>query len=107
MRPDARWVPIAEPTPASVAQLSEALLLPNAVCRLLVSRGYGEPELAKQFLRPRLEQLAEPEALYDLERAVARIADAVRSHATIFIHGDYDVDGMSSTARSISVTAPS
>ena len=98
MRPDARWVPIAEPTPASVAQLSEALLLPNAVCRLLVSRGYGEPALAKQFLRPRLEQLAEPEALYDLPRAVARIADAVRSDATIFIHGDYDVDGMSSTA---------
>ncbi len=98
MRPDARWVPIAEPTSVSVRELSESLLLPEPVCRLLVSRGYDEPELAKRFLRPRLEHLAAPDTLYDLSRAVARIADAVRADEVIFIHGDYDVDGMSSTA---------
>ncbi len=36
--------------------------------------------------------------MFDLTRAVARIADAVRAQETILVHGDYDVDGMSSTA---------
>lgn len=74
------------------------LLLPEPVCRLLASRGYHQPEAAKRFLRPRLEQIEATSALHDAERAVARIADAVRRHETIFVHGDYDVDGMSSTA---------
>ena len=39
----------------------------------------------------------------DLQRAVERIADAVRAQETIFVHGDYDVDGMSSTALLVRV----
>lgn len=103
MRPDARWVAIAEPSTADVQRLVESLLLPEPVCRLLVSRGYGEPEGAKRFLRPRLEHIAEPETMFDLTRAVARIADAVRAQETIVVHGDYDVDGMSSTALMVRV----
>lgn len=98
LRPDARWVSIPEPDADTIARLSDALLLPQSVCRLLASRGYADPDAAKRFLRPRLEQLEAPDALYDLPRAVARIADAVRAGETIFVHGDYDVDGMSSTA---------
>ncbi len=98
MRPSARWVPIAEPSTDCVRTLMTALLLPEPVCRLLASRGYVEPTLAMQFLRPRLEQLAAPETIYDLPRAVERIANAVRADDIIFVHGDYDVDGMSSTA---------
>lgn len=89
---------IPEPSIESVALLAGELLLPDAVCRLLVSRGYGDADAAKRFLRPRLEQLAEPETMFDVARAVARIADAVRAQETILVHGDYDVDGMSSTA---------
>jgi len=72
--------------------------LPEPVCRLLVGRGYDDPEAARRYLRPRLEHLQVPDVLYDLHRAVARIATAVRGGETIFVHGDYDVDGMSSTA---------
>ena len=103
MRPDARWVAIAEPSVTEVQRLVGALLLPESVCRLLVSRGHADPEIAKRFLRPRLEHLAEPETMYDLPRAVERIADAVRAHETIVVHGDYDVDGMSSTALMVRV----
>jgi len=103
LRPPARWVAISEPATADVARLVEALLLPEPVCRLLVSRGHADPELAKRFLRPRLEHLAEPESMYDLPRAVSRIADAVRAQETILVHGDYDVDGMSSTALMVRV----
>ena len=83
--------------------MMQALLLPEPVCRLLVARGYTDVEAAKRFLRPRLEHLSAPDALRDLPRAVERIADAVRAQETIFVHGDYDVDGMSSTALMVRV----
>lgn len=98
LRPPARWVAAAAPDALQVQSLMSGLLLPEPVCRLLAARGYGDAESAKRFLRPRLEHLEAPEGLYDLTRAVARIADAVRANETILVHGDYDVDGMSSTA---------
>ncbi len=87
-------------TPATdrVQVLVDALHLPEPVCRLLVGRGYGDPEAARRYLRPRLDHLQVPGVLHDLHRAVERIATAVRGGETIFVHGDYDVDGMSSTA---------
>lgn len=88
----------AEPAAESVSHLMRELLLPEPICTLLAGRGLTDPEVAKRYLRPRLEQLQEPERLFDLDRAVARLADAIRADETIFVHGDYDVDGMSSTA---------
>jgi single-stranded-DNA-specific exonuclease len=102
-KPPARWTPVPEPDAAQVRELASTLSLPEAVCRLLISRGHLEPESAKRYLRPRLEHLHEPNSLFDLDRAVARIADAVRSDERIFVHGDYDVDGMSSTALMVRV----
>ncbi|HEY0928395.1 MAG TPA: single-stranded-DNA-specific exonuclease RecJ [Gemmatimonas sp.] len=98
LRPDARWVTAPPPSLDAVSALVEGLLLPEPVCRLLVNRGYGDVEAAKRFLRPRLDHVESPWQLHDAERAVSRIADAVRAQETIFVHGDYDVDGMSSTA---------
>lgn len=97
-RPSARWTVAAPPDPGRVQRLVTELLLPEPVCRLLVGRGYADPEVAKTYLRPRLEQLQDPATMYDLPRAVDRIVTAVRRGETIFVHGDYDVDGMSSTA---------
>lgn len=97
-RPSARWTAIPSPAADSVQQLREALQLPPVVCELLVARGYGAPDDARRFLRPRLEQLAPPSTLLDCDRAVDRIVQAIRARDTIFVHGDYDVDGMASTA---------
>lgn len=98
LRPAARWVPVPPPAPDTVARLQQELLLPAGVCRLLAARGYSAPDAAKRFLRPRLDQIEAPGFLHDAARAVARMADAVRRQEVIFVHGDYDVDGMSSTA---------
>ncbi len=87
----------AEPDASTVRALTEALGLPDTMCRLLVSRGYGDPDAAKRFLRPRLEHLHPPSTLMDLDRAVERLARAIRERETILVHGDYDVDGMCST----------
>lgn len=97
-RPRPRWVVAPPPDDAAVARLAEQLHLPEIVCRLLVVRGLAEPELAKRYLRPRLDQLHAPDLMLDLTVAVDRLARAVQNGETVLVHGDYDVDGMSSTA---------
>ncbi|HEY5220228.1 MAG TPA: single-stranded-DNA-specific exonuclease RecJ [Gemmatimonadaceae bacterium] len=96
-RSPSRWVMPPEPDAYAVAVLADALHLPDSVCRLVAARGYADPEDAKRFLRPRLDQLHEPSTLMDLDRAVERLVRAIGANETILIHGDYDVDGMCST----------
>ena len=92
-----RWLLAPAPDPAVVAALRAELHLPEVVCRLLAIRGHAEPEAAKRFLRPRLDQLHEPALYLDLDRAVGRLVQAIRAGETILVHGDYDVDGICST----------
>jgi single-stranded-DNA-specific exonuclease len=93
-----RWV-LPQPVATSdVAALSDALHLPEPLCRLLCARGYGEVEAAKRFLRPRFDQLHDPSLMRDLDTAVERLAVAIARGETIMVHGDYDVDGMATTA---------
>lgn len=84
--------------PLVVADLARDLRLPEAVCRLLAARGHGAGDAVKRYLRPRLEQLHAPDRLAGVRAAAERLADAVRRGETVLVHGDYDVDGMASTA---------
>src|SRR3982750_761102 len=96
-RPRARWILPDAPDPDVVRSLCDEILLPEPICRLLAARGHAPAEQAKPHPRPRLEQLLPPEQLLDLDRAVERVVRAIRGGETILVHGDYDVDGMSST----------
>lgn len=92
-----RWILPPTVDDALVDHLVEALNLPRDISRLLALRGYTDPEHAKRFLRPRLEQLHDAAGLLDIDVAVTRLARAITDGETILIHGDYDVDGMCST----------
>jgi single-stranded-DNA-specific exonuclease len=74
-----------------------ALKVPAIVARLLCQRGLGDPECAARFLDPRLEHLHDPMLLADMRPAVERILAAIARCERIAIHGDYDVDGITST----------
>ena len=93
----ARWILPKAPDEEAVRELAEALSLPEVVCRLLLIRGYASAEDAKLFLRPRLDMLHDPLKFLSMDKAVDRLARAVRDQELVFIHGDYDVDGISST----------
>jgi single-stranded-DNA-specific exonuclease len=97
-RPPARWLPPPAVDAAAVRQLATALSLPEVLCQLLVQRGYADVDAAKRFLRPRLEQISDPYTLLGMTAAVDRLVRAIRAGETILVHGDYDVDGMCSTA---------
>ncbi len=77
--------------------LGAALQLHPAVARLLCMRGLGEPDVARRFLHPTMEHLHDPYLLADMGRAVERIERALVMKERIAIHGDYDVDGITST----------
>ncbi len=93
----ARWILPEPPDEEAVKELATALSLPEIVSRLLLIRGYVSAEDAKLFLRPRLERLHDPFEFLSMDKAVDRLARAVREEELVFIHGDYDVDGISST----------
>jgi single-stranded-DNA-specific exonuclease len=77
--------------------LEAALNLHPTVARLLCLRGLGDPDAAGRFLAPSLDHLHDPFRLADMDKAVARIEGALAARQRIAIHGDYDVDGITST----------
>jgi single-stranded-DNA-specific exonuclease len=79
------------------AALAAALNVHPTIARLLCMRGFGDAELASRFLHPTLEHLNDPFRLADMDKAVPRLERAVALREKIAIHGDYDVDGITST----------
>ena len=96
-RAKVRWRPVPEVDETAVNSLAAALGIAEPVARLLVHRGLGDPDAAKRFLRPRLDQLHDCAAMMSLDVAVDRLVRAIRDGELIMIHGDYDVDGICST----------
>jgi single-stranded-DNA-specific exonuclease len=78
-------------------RLADAVKVSPIIARLLCLRGLGDPETAARFLAPSLDHLHDPWLLTDLGPAVDRILAAVERRERIAVHGDYDVDGVTST----------
>ena len=93
-----RWVFPPAPDLAAVDRLSRELRLPPTLCRLLVQRGMGESDAARGFLRPQPDHIHPPAALAGVADAVARLKLAIERGEKVLVHGDYDVDGICSTA---------
>ncbi len=64
----------------------------------MIGRGYGEAAAARQFLAPKWQDLHSPHLLLGMDAALERLRRAIRDGEKIRIHGDYDVDGTTSTA---------
>jgi single-stranded-DNA-specific exonuclease len=93
----ARWILPKPPDEQAIRDLSAALSLPEIVGQLLLIRGYVSAEEAKLFLRPKLDRLHDPLTFLSMDKAVERLVRAVNDKELVFIHGDYDVDGICST----------
>ena len=79
------------------------LSLPVPLAQALVNRGYRDEAAAQRFLQSQLRQLTDPFDLPDMLPAVERILAAIRQHERIVIYGDYDVDGVTSSALLVNV----
>ena len=83
---------------AVAARLARELGLDPLASRVLACRGLGDPAAAQRFLDPRLADLPDPFLMSGMEPAVARLARALEAGERIALYGDYDVDGVTSTA---------
>lgn len=88
-----RWTIKPKPSEEKVKQLSQALAIEENIATLLLQRGIGTFEEARQFFRPGLSDLHDPYLMKDMDKAVSRIEKAIESNENILIFGDYDVDG--------------
>lgn len=69
----------------------------DEIAQIMLNRNVANENL-EMYLSPKLEFLRNPYLLKDMEKAVDRINHAIDNKEKIFIYGDYDVDGVSSTS---------
>jgi len=91
------WVPHPRRDAGRALALARELGAPVAVAHALVNRGLESADAARHYLDPGIEDLHDPFLLRDLDVAVARIERALSAGERTFVHGDYDVDGITST----------
>jgi single-stranded-DNA-specific exonuclease len=82
---------------AQAAALERELGVAPVTARLLAIRGLSDLDVARRFLSPSLADLHDPFRLAGMREAVERILAAVARRERIAVHGDYDVDGVTST----------
>lgn len=83
--------------PRSEAALPRQGTLPKLVRRVLYARGIETEEAAREFLRTDLGLLKDPFLMKDMDKAAARLEEALEKDEKIAVYGDYDVDGVTST----------
>ncbi len=91
------WVPVEADDQTALRIHRESGHHP-AVCRLLASRGLTRADAIDRFLNPRLSDISDPFEMAGMDRAAARVWSAIDAGEMVVIYGDYDVDGVTSTA---------
>ena len=97
-----RWS-LAPPQPLLAGQLAAQLNISPLLTQCLLNRNFSEPPAIETFLQPRLKNLADPFLLPDMTVAVERLLRAREKNEPLVIFGDYDVDGVTSTALLLEV----
>ena len=97
------WVFLDENISQAQAQAySEIFDIPEIVAKVLLNRGFTDAADAKKFLEKDSGSFYSPSLLRDMDKAVARIRKAIENKEHVVVYGDYDVDGITSTALVVS-----
>jgi len=79
-------------------ELAYELEIPLPVACVCVSRGVSTPEEVEDFCTLNMKKLHNPWLLPDIVPVIDRLVRAIENKEKIFVHGDYDVDGVTATA---------
>ncbi|MCH7517809.1 MAG: single-stranded-DNA-specific exonuclease RecJ [Candidatus Dadabacteria bacterium] len=91
------WI-IEKENPKLRDKLAKSLQISPITAQILVNRGIENETEANLFLNCTLFDLPSPYLMKGMDRAVERIKKALENNERIAIYGDYDVDGVTSTA---------
>ena len=89
---------LREADETAVSSLVREAQLPNLLARILVNRGITDAASAGRFLNATLAECYDPFLLRGMKEAVERLVMARQSGDLVCVYGDYDVDGITSTA---------
>ncbi len=92
-----RWS-VAHAQPLLAQRLARQLGISTLLAQCMLNRGLTDAESIQKFLEPRLAHLSDPFSLPNMHAAVERLFDALKKHEPVVVFGDYDVDGVTSTA---------
>lgn len=92
-----RWV-VAQTDEGQVRTLAEGVGVSPILATLLWRRGIQTVEEAQRFLYPDSNGFYDPFLMKDMDRATARIRQAIAAQERVMIYGDYDADGATSTS---------
>lgn len=92
-----RWS-FAPAQPLLAEELASSLRLPPLLVQCLINRGISDSESMSNYLDPRLKALSDPFDMPNMEKAVRRLFLARERGERLVVFGDYDVDGVTSTA---------
>jgi len=84
--------------PNDYLELSHKLQIPEPLSQVLYHRGFHTEQELTAFFSASHSHSYEPQKLKDLTKAVKRISYAIQNSEKIIIYGDYDVDGITSSA---------
>jgi single-stranded-DNA-specific exonuclease len=93
-----RWTLKENANDEKIHKLADELNIPKTLAKVLVSRGIETDNDANKFFAPSLDDCHDPYLMKDMDKATDRVISAINNKEGIWIHGDYDVDGTSSTA---------
>lgn len=97
-----RWA-LLPPQPLLAGRLAQDLKMSPLLAQCLLNRGLCEPSTIGNYLEPRLKHLSDPFLLPDMAIAVERLVQAHAKKEPLVIFGDYDVDGVTSSALLLEV----
>ena len=83
---------------AHIRHLAEQLHISTVLAQVLINRGIDTAEQGRHYLYDSLDASNDAFQMKDMDKAVQRIGRAIEKHECIVIYGDYDVDGITSTA---------
>ena len=79
-----------------IQEISQKYNLNKLLSTILANRNIIDEKDIKQFLSPTRKDFHDPFLIHDMEKAVARIIEAIKKQEKVTIYGDYDVDGITS-----------
>lgn len=88
-----KWIYKPEPDEDIVDGLSTSLGFGTLESKILVLRDIDNYQKAREFFKPKLDDIHNPFLMADMQKAVERIATAIENGEKILVYGDYDVDG--------------
>ncbi len=93
-----RWDLKARADDSIIDHLKEVLNLETKIAEILAMKGVETFDDARNFFRPKLDNLYDPFLMKDMQIAVYRVIKAIQEKQRFMIYGDYDVDGTTSVS---------